>query len=228
MTNAAALNERCWNRIGVWGRELPRCVELEKVAHCMNCRVYKTAASNALNRAVPMELREEWQLRLAQDSPLPPKKDLAILILRIGSEWLALSAVLLNEIFECSAIRRIPHAKDSAILGLAAVHGQLQLCVSLAELLDIDARPANELGLAHPVRRVVRRMVAITLAGRSYVCPCDEIAGIQRVNSQLLGEADGAPRGVGFVARQIEWEHRLLTYVDETVLTSALRLRGLQ
>ncbi|HEY9052840.1 MAG TPA: chemotaxis protein CheW, partial [Gammaproteobacteria bacterium] len=33
----------CWNKIGVWGNEKPRCPQLDELIHCNNCPVYAEA-----------------------------------------------------------------------------------------------------------------------------------------------------------------------------------------
>ena len=48
----------CWNRIGVWGTETPRCPKLEDVVHCRNCEVYSAAGRLVLERRLPLRTRE--------------------------------------------------------------------------------------------------------------------------------------------------------------------------
>ena len=52
----------CWRRIGVWGSERPRCIELEKVVHCRNCAVFAQAAREVFER----------RLQTSVSAPMPP------------------------------------------------------------------------------------------------------------------------------------------------------------
>lgn len=191
----------------------------------MNCRVYINAASKALDREMPHEYRSEWQQHLAEEPCQPQRKDLSVVVLRIGIEWLALSSALLKEILENTVVRRIPHTKDPAILGLVAVRGQIQLCISLGKLLNINLVPSPMSGADEPVRKYKQRLLVIDLQGRTYVFPCDEISGMEYVNSQILSQ--GGKFSEGLNGRQIEWQKQLLPYLDETLISNALRKRSL-
>lgn len=226
MLDAIAIEARCWNRIGVWGREASRCPELEKVVHCMNCGVYTDAASKALNREIPADLRVEWQRGLALEGEPLLIKDLSVLILRIGGEWLAISADLVNEILDKSVIRSVPYTRNSAVLGITAVQGQLQLCISLLDLLRIPSKDEEAINPLNS-KRFVQRMIVVRVAEQSYVCPCDEVAGIVKVNSQALSIADATQHVEGFSFRQVAWQGLSLIYCDDALLAAALKVRGL-
>lgn len=63
---ASAHIVNCWNSIGVWGRERPRCPVLLEVIHCRNCEKYIAAGQRALQRPVPGEYVQEWTRLLAR------------------------------------------------------------------------------------------------------------------------------------------------------------------
>ncbi len=52
--------ENCWKRIGVWGREQPRCSKLKTVIHCSNCNIFSEAGRCLLERDLPLEYKNEW------------------------------------------------------------------------------------------------------------------------------------------------------------------------
>ena len=129
----------CWNRIGVWGRERPRCPKLEQVIHCYNCEVYRAAGRAMHARPIPKGYREEWTDIVASRKQVQTRTGLAAVIFRIGREWLALPAGLVEEIVERRMVHSLPQRSSPILLGLVNIRGKLQLCVSIAALLGIEA-----------------------------------------------------------------------------------------
>ena len=127
----------CWNRIGVKGDN--SCPELAKVVHCHNCPVFAAAGQRLFERPPPAEFIDEWTRQLARGEPAAPPDTAAVLVFRIGEEWLGLDVQNLVEIAEPRPVHRIPHRTGRRLLGLVNIRGELQLCVSLRDLLGIEA-----------------------------------------------------------------------------------------
>ncbi|MDG4555469.1 MAG: chemotaxis protein CheW [Candidatus Competibacter sp.] len=169
----------CWNRIGVWSRAMPRCPRLEQVIHCHRCEIYAAAGRGLRDRPLPSDYRETWRQHYARTIPRRGADPLtAVLVFRIGGEWLALPADAVEEILDPVPVHSLPHRAPGAIQGLANIHGRLRPCASLAALLGIEPRaPA---GLAPDRRRVYSRMVAIRRENSRFAFAADDVWGCHR------------------------------------------------
>src|SRR6185312_13730242 len=63
---------------------------------------------------------------------------LSAVFFRLGAEWFALSTHVFQEVAEHRRIHSLPHRRDGHLLGLINIRGELQLCVSLGRLLQIE------------------------------------------------------------------------------------------
>ena len=91
----------CWNTIGVWGDQTPRCERLQDLIHCHNCDVYSQAGSLLLSRPAEEDYLNEWKNNLSA-----PRLDKNIhlksaLVFRMGDEWFALASRFIKEITHC-------------------------------------------------------------------------------------------------------------------------------
>src|SRR5271170_6025353 len=98
------LVDDCWNRIGVKGDG--SCPELLKVVHCHNCPVFAAAGQHLFLREPPPECVEEWTQALAHKEAAADTDTAAVLVFRIGEEWLAMDVRSLVEVSEKRAVRR--------------------------------------------------------------------------------------------------------------------------
>ena len=98
----------CWNQVGVQGDAT--CPRLAEVSHCRNCPVYASAAARLLHGEPPPEYLREWTDRLAQPPAAPEStQSEAVLIFRLGAEWLALPANCFQEVAEPRPVHTLPH-----------------------------------------------------------------------------------------------------------------------
>lgn len=164
----------CWNHIGIWGREKPRCSELKKVVHCRNCKVYSKAGQHLLERKPPSGYLEELQEVIAKEYETEDHKTESIVIFRIGYEWLALPTVLFKEVVCMRSVHILPHKKHSSLKGLVNVHGELLICISLGRLLGVDKQKI-ELAIK---KNIYGRLIVLSGDGEQYVFPVSEIKGI--------------------------------------------------
>jgi chemotaxis-related protein WspD len=126
----------CWNRIGVWGNG--ECPELKKALHCHNCTVYSAAAAHLLEQELPEGYLDNWTAHFTTEAQAADEQSESALVFRIGSEWLALPPVHLQEIVEDRPIHSVPHLRKKILLGLVNIRGELLICVTLDELLTIE------------------------------------------------------------------------------------------
>lgn len=177
----------CWRRIGVRGDG--SCQALAEHAHCRNCPTYAQAAAMLLDAQQidqsVLELPDADDLAGAAHESLVDNaagqdaNALACLVFRVGDEWLALPTAALGEVTAPCPVHSLPHRRDAAVLGLAAVRGNLLACLSLAHLFDSGAARA-EPGAAGS------RFLILGQGRAAIALPVAEIAGIVRVRRAAL------------------------------------------
>lgn len=190
------LPPECWNKIGVFSKRPPVCERLGDVIHCRNCDVFNRAGRQLLERRIPDRFREEWSRSLLVEKTEDAQGSESVMVFRIGEEHLAIRTDQFEEVIDPENVsstipqpghfgtrpasapyHSLPHNRNPVLLGIINVHGEVQLCVSLKNLLDIKERdPASE------DVKVFRRMVVLRFRGEKYVSPVDEIFGIVRAD----------------------------------------------
>jgi chemotaxis-related protein WspD len=169
----------CWRRIGVRGDG--SCPALAEHAHCRNCPTYAQAAAMLLDAqrldVVPDALPDAATLT-GDDGVLPAERGIALacLVFRIGDEWLALPTAALGEVTAPCPIQSLPHRRDAAVLGLAAVRGNLLACLSLARLFDAGAGESAS----------GSRFLILGQGRAAIALPVAEVSGIARVPKPAL------------------------------------------
>ena len=174
--------DACWSRIGVQGDG--SCLELIRVTHCRNCAVFARAGRTLLEQAAPADYLSLWAEQLARAQAEDVAETLAVVVFRIGGECLALAAADFVEVVEVPPVHALPHRASRVLLGLANVRGELQLCVSLAELLGLDHEAEAARGERAPSRP---RLGVIEREGEAWVFPADEVLGVFRIDRRELG-----------------------------------------
>jgi chemotaxis-related protein WspD len=140
----------CWKTIGIQGDR--SCPELREWVHCHNCPIYASAARDLLNQPLPRGYQDDWATVLATPmvsdrSPViaPTTGAIAtcsIAVFRLQDEWFGLATPVCQAITPIVPVRRIPQRSNDVLLGLVNIGGELQLCVSLAQLLGLSP-PSN-------------------------------------------------------------------------------------
>jgi chemotaxis-related protein WspD len=161
--------DQCWTRIGVRGDR--SCPELPSVVHCQNCRVFARAADVLLDRPVDAAYLIERARFVAEPMPRAGDIVLSAVVFEVGTEAFALESKAIVEVTEARAPHRVPRRSNAIFRGLVNVHGQLELCFSLAGLLGVD-EPSTAAGGA-------RRVVVTELDGRRAVLLVDRVRGSQ-------------------------------------------------
>lgn len=170
----------CWNQIGVAGDQ--SCEKLPAVIHCRNCEVYAGAAQRNLQRPVTPLYREQWAAHLRQARAQRMAADSAALVFRIGREWLALPAGLIESVAPEAPAHRLPHRSGGGLLGVVNIGGKLCPQVSLATLLGIDGQVAVEASGRH----TFARLVIMQWEGQDYALPVADLHGIVRYAAATL------------------------------------------
>ena len=170
----------CWNVIGIRGDQ--SCPKLAIHVHCRNCEVYADAAQRNLQRPVSEHYREDWAAHFRQAPVARSRNDAAALVFRIGREWLALPAAMIDSVAPHAAPHRLPHRSGAGLLGVVNVGGKLCPALSLGTLLGIDESDAP----AATGRHTFARLVVMQWEGRSFALPVADLHGIVRYASAAL------------------------------------------
>ena len=216
--------KHCWNRIGVWGKETPRCSDLKRVTHCRNCEVFIEAGRDLLNREPPEEYLEEWRDVLAEEKKVEIKGTVSVLIFRIGEEWLALPAMIFKEISEIQVVHRIPHRSDEILKGLVNIRGELKLCFNLESLAGIEKKHDTDQNIS-PM--IYKRMVVIEKNGSSWVFPADEIYGVYRYDPDGLQNvpATVSKATATYTKGVFPWREKSVGHLDDELIFYTLNRR---
>lgn len=175
----------CWNRIGIWGNQKPRCAKLEEHIHCRNCEVYRAAGQRLRERPLPADYRAEWTQIIAGRKTEEQAPGRAALVFRLGREWLALPAATLEEVMALRTVHSLPHRSSPILLGLVNIRGKLRMCFSLAALLGIQSDGARQKA---PTRNLYPRMLVAKHDGQIFVLAVDEVQGTTRYRPERLEE----------------------------------------
>lgn len=209
----------CWNKIGVHGDS--SCKVLAQAVHCRNCRVYSSAAANLLDGEPPADYIAHWTEQARRAKGVSERAAVSVLIFRVGTEWLALPTTALTEIASLRAIHSIPHRRGGMVLGLTNIRGELVVCVSLRDILNVDAVPN---GGADKLRHVAGRLLVIQRDGSRAVCPVDEVHGVERFFARDLGTVPATVAGAAarYTRATLTWRDHTVGLLDEQMLFHAV------
>jgi len=210
----AAVND-CWNKIGVRGDA--SCPELKKYIHCRNCPVHAAAAAELLDTDLPADYLERWTSHVAQAKVLAETDTYSVVAFRIGDEWLALPTALLNEIAGIAAIHTVPHRRNGVVLGLTNIRGELLVCISLREVLGLQAASERK---RDKQRAAAGRFLVIQHEGSRVVCPVDEVHGVRRFHTreQMPVPSTLAKATAIYTRALLPWQQKSIGLLDTQLL----------
>lgn len=212
-TEAQAIDD-CWNRIGIYGDK--SCPLLAQHIHCRNCAVYSAAATRLLDR---YSFEQEHHALYASQNQAQKVATRSLMIFRLGGEWLGLVTGCLDEVSPTQSIHSLPHQRSRALLGVANVRGALVPCLSLVDLLALDASVTGV-----TTARVMPRMLILAAHGGPVVVPVDEVDGVHNIEEQVLGTASlsGEHASAKYTQGVLQWKGRSLRWLNEEQLLSAI------
>jgi chemotaxis-related protein WspD len=209
----------CWNEIGIWGKN--NCPELEKHVHCRNCPVYSDAAARLLDGTPPPPYLDEWTQHLSEKKQAAEPDTRSAVIFRLGTEWLALSTAIFKEVSEWKTIHSLPHQRNGFVLGLANIRGELLICVSLTDMLNLEKEansPAKKSRAARP------RLLVVSDSGERLVFPVDEVGGIHHFNPREIRPVPATIAGAATTYTQgvLAWRKKSVGCLDGQLLLYTL------
>jgi chemotaxis-related protein WspD len=207
--SAQTVIDDCWNRIGVHGDA--SCPKLETYIHCRNCPVHAAAGTVLLDRELPPGQLAEWTRHIAQEKPAPEEGAQSAVVFRIGAEWLALPTIVFREVVGARPLHSLPHRRNGVVLGLVNIRGELQICVSLRQILRLEA---DERAGDDP------RFLVLRHESGSAVCPVDEVFGVERYfPRQLMPVPATAAKATATYAKAVlSWRQNSVGLLDEQLL----------
>jgi chemotaxis-related protein WspD len=205
----------CWIRIGVRGDR--SCPELKTVIHCRNCPVFVAASQRFFDRARTGEYERELTSLVAGTADTSKQDAVSVLTFVIGDEAFALETRSFVEVTEEREEHRIPHRTSHVFSGIVNIHGQLELCVSLAGLLETDrvaAEPSQQ----------ARMVVVEDERGQRWVFRADAVLGVELVKQDALSDAPATltRKSQKLVSRVFELQGRAVALLDGKALFAAL------
>lgn len=210
----------CWHRIGVWGREQPRCPRLDEVVHCHNCDVYHAASRLVYQRDLPEAYQLDWTTLLATEKKHNEVKKGSIVVFRLGDEWVGLASVHLKEISEIRPIHRLPHNKSKFLRGVVNIGGEIELCFSMGSILGIQKAVQEE----SRGQIIYNRMVVVDLPSGKFVFPVTEIGGIVHYTDEDLKPVPSTVSAAAgtYMKGVVAWPRGFVGFLDSELLFSAL------
>ena len=210
----------CWNKTGVWGKQKPRCPELETLIHCNNCPVYSDAGRTLLNRETEQAYIDEWTQNLNTPRSETSKKLNSVLVFRLGNEWFALPSRVIKEITYCDKHHSLPHRKSPVLRGLVNVRGELLLCFSLGYLFKLQKgeKPAESGKTIH------ERYIVISDGEEDYTFPVSEVNNILRYDPEMLEKTPSTVKNTAssFVRGIIKHNKLNIGILDSDLVFTAL------
>jgi chemotaxis-related protein WspD len=194
----------CWRDKGVFGNA--SCPDLAKTGHCRHCPVYASAGRHRLDRELPPGYLEERTAVMAREKQEAKTGGLSVIIFRLKNELLALKTIFFQEAAEKSVVHAIPLRDNRVFRGLVNINGELLLCVSVSDLLDLALENQEA------VHTAFERMVVVRREGARFVFPVDEIIGVNRIAAD---EVRDVPATLSRSARALS--SGIFSLGDETV-----------
>jgi chemotaxis-related protein WspD len=218
--STAAIVNLCWNTIGVRGDG--SCPELREYVHCRNCPVYSAGAAARLDSEAPEGYLATWMSYVAAPGSKAARKTESVVIFRVASEWLALPTSAVVEVANARPVHSLPHRRNGIVLGLTNIRGELLVCVSLGQVVGVDAPIAASGDVRH---KVYPRLLVVRGEDVRAVCPVDEVYGVHRFRETDLRPvpATVAKATVTYSTAVLKWGTQSVGVLDDQLLFYALR-----
>jgi chemotaxis-related protein WspD len=170
-------------------------------------------ASGLLDREIPPEYRREWTDHIAEEVTPLVRGTHAVVVFRIGVEWLALPAAIFVGVTERTALHSLPHQREGIILGVTNVRGDLVICISLGTLLG---------GL--PAATSTDRWLVVQAQGGPLVFPVDYVHGILRYHPSEVSDVPAtlANARERYTSGLLAWEDRSIALLDDARIFAAI------
>lgn len=181
------------------------------------------SASQLLARIPDKEYIDEWSLLIQREKLTEDViSEHSVVIFRLNGEWLAISTLIFAEVARSRKIHHLPHRSGQFLLGVVNLQGQLRICISLANLLEIESQNEKK---DDAKTQKYHRMMAIKKEAMHWVFPVDEVYGIFRCDLSQLQNVPVtiAKSKANYLKGVFAWEGKSVGYLDEELLFNNLQ-----
>lgn len=221
LSEKVEITDGCWKKIGVWGHGKVRCPKLDTVIHCRNCIIFTQVGRNLLDRELSQEYRDEWTKVMATKKEEELFNTISVVIFRIEQEWLSIRTKVFAEVINPENLHShsLPHRHNPVLIGLINIRGEIQLCVSLKELLGIEGYSMKKNS-----PKSYKRMMVMDKNDEKWVFPIDEIHGIHRVHPNTFQNVPVtvAKAQATFTKGIFKWNDKHVAFMDDDLLLFSL------
>ena len=182
------------------------------------------SANKLFDRPPDISYLEEWTQLLAHPAEKTEEnKETSIVVFRLSNEWFSLSTLIFSEISVQHVINPIPCQKNSLLLGIVNLKGQLRICFSMQELLGIKKETKTFrkkiLSSHYP------RLGAISDGSSLWTFPIEEVDGIYQFD---LSTMSNVPVNVlnskeNYLKGAITLNEKKIYIISEELLFQSLR-----
>ena len=173
-----------------------------------------------LRKPIPEEYVQESTKLLANETLLSkkPSKEITTLIFRLGKEWFALSTLVFCEIVENLIVHNLPHRSGEVLKGIVNVRGQLKLCISLHNFLDVVKEKNKN-------SNSFQRFLEIEYQNDNWVFCADEIYGIYHFEESQLTNVPVtvSKSAANYLKAIVQLDDKHIGLLDEELLFQSLR-----
>jgi chemotaxis-related protein WspD len=189
--------------------------------HCRHCDVFAAGARQHLQVPVPDDYRAHWAGLLAHPPALAQPGVHAVMVFRIGAEWLALPLVRLRSVTIPTPTHRVPHRSAPGLLGVTGIGGRLLPALDLGQLLGLDAHAP----VSAPRRQVLPRQLVLDADGVDLALPVADLFGVLRYHADTLRAAPATVHQAlrPFLSGVLDHEHMAIGCLDAASLARHCR-----
>lgn len=128
-----------------------------------------------LDRELTAEQLDENTRRVERPAVAESRQAGRVLVFRLRSEALAVPAGDVDRVTRVAKVHHVPHRSNRIVRGIVNIGGELQLCGSLANLLDLS-RPVDE-----PSDHQQQRMIVLGRGRNRWAFSADRVEGVATV-----------------------------------------------
>jgi chemotaxis-related protein WspD len=177
----------------------------------------QTAAARLLDREVSVESLHESTAHVAATKNAVELGTKSVVIFRIGTEWLALSTDVFQEIADRRTVRRVPGHRAGILSGLVNVRGELLLCVALEVILGLD----NPIEGSAEKSTAAERLMICKRGDARLAFQVNEVHGLYRYLPREMRNAPATlTRAAGgiYTIGVVPWQGKIVGCLDDELL----------
>ncbi|HSI84489.1 MAG TPA: chemotaxis protein CheW [Candidatus Methylacidiphilales bacterium] len=188
--------------------------------------VKRPPVNELLAKPIPADYLDSMTRRIAT----PPVRRAGagqrkLLVFRLGQEWFGLAGENFIEAVDNARIHSLPAYKSgSAVMGVVNIRGNVEVCVSLSELLYAGGAASfaasATAGNAHS--RQIGRLLVVDPGQLHVAFPVDEVAGVHPCDQNAMEPPPPSMGGESLILGLWRWQKRVVRVLDRDTFFKAL------